>query len=99
MPDPRLVARHDFRIAVAANREPAAILQLYHFPSNPADLPGIDQKTFVTLDHLLLDLLGQRREGAGDDIRVFGGMDAQFSHASVYKGIHIKTTKNGLPTY
>ena len=47
MPDPRLVARHDFRIAVAADRKLAAILQLYHFPSNPADLPGIDQKTFV----------------------------------------------------
>ena len=46
-------------------------------------MPGIDQKTFVTLDHLLLDLLGQRREGAGDNIRVFGGMDAQFSHVAI----------------
>lgn len=46
-------------------------------------MPRIDQKTFVTLDHLLLDLLGQRREGARDDIRVFGGMDAQLSHVAL----------------
>lgn len=30
---------------------------------------------------------------------LFGFFDVQSTIASVYKGIHIKTTKNGLPTY
>ena len=41
------IANHKLKPEKMTDRKLAAILQLYHFPSNPADLPGIDQKTFV----------------------------------------------------
>ena len=43
----------------------------------------------VTYNFANVTLNGEKKISAGSDITV----------ASVYKGIHIKTTKNGLPTY